>query len=101
MMSMRKHYTAAFKAQVVQEILKEDRTIAQISAEFGVHPTMLHKWKKTVIENMIDLFQSEPKKNMTVINKEHEKQVEQLYSDIGRLTTQLAWIKKKSGLNPE
>ena len=98
---MRKHYTAAFKAQVVQEILKEDRTIAQISAEFGVHPTMLHKWKNTVIENMIDLFQSEPKKNMTVINKEHEKQVEQLYSDIGRLTTQLAWIKKKSGLNPE
>ncbi|RIV26125.1 transposase [Alicyclobacillaceae bacterium I2511] len=53
-MSMRKHYTAAFKAQVVQEILKEDRTIAQISAEFGVHPTMLHKWKNTVIENMTD-----------------------------------------------
>lgn len=100
-MGMRKHYTAAFKAQVVQEILKEDRTIAQISTEYGVHPTMLHKWKKTVIENMTDLFQNESKKNVAVINKEHEKELEALYSDIGRLTTQLTWIKKKSGLNPE
>ncbi len=59
-----------------------------------MHPTLLHKWKNTVIENMTDLFKSEAKKNVAVINKEHEKQVEQLYSDIGRLTTQLAWIKK-------
>jgi len=100
-MGMRKQYTAAFKAQVVQEILKEDRTIAQISAEYGVHPTMLHKWKNTVVENMVELFQSEAKKNVAVINKEHEKELEALYSDIGRLTTQLTWIKKKSGLNPE
>lgn len=41
LMGMRKHYTVAFKAQVVQEILKEDRTIAQISAEFGVHAIWL------------------------------------------------------------
>ena len=35
---MRKHYTAAFKAQVVHEVLKEEKTIAQIAAIQGVHP---------------------------------------------------------------
>jgi hypothetical protein len=28
---------------------------------------------------------------------EHERQLNELYSEIGRLTTQLNWLKKKSG----
>jgi len=38
---MRKQYTAAFKARVVQELLKEEKTLAQIAAEYEVHPTQL------------------------------------------------------------
>ena len=34
---MRKQYTAAFKAKVVQELLKEEKTLAQIASEFEVH----------------------------------------------------------------
>jgi transposase-like protein len=34
---MRKHYTASFKAQVVQELLKEDKTIAQFAVEYEVN----------------------------------------------------------------
>jgi transposase len=34
---MRKQYTAAFKARVVQELLKEEKTLAQIAAEYEVH----------------------------------------------------------------
>jgi hypothetical protein len=30
---MRKHYTPMFKAQVVQELLKEEKTLAQLAAE--------------------------------------------------------------------
>ncbi|WP_258111955.1 transposase, partial [Alicyclobacillus sp. SP_1] len=54
---MRKHYTAAFKAQVVLELLKEEKTIAQISSEYGIHFTMLHKWKKTALENLASVFE--------------------------------------------
>jgi len=36
---MRKHYTAAFKAKVVQELLKEEKTLVQIATEYEVHPT--------------------------------------------------------------
>lgn len=34
---MNKHYTAAFKAKVVQELLKEEKTMTQIAAEYEVH----------------------------------------------------------------
>jgi putative transposase len=36
---MRKQYTAAFKARVVQELLKEEKTLAHIASEYEVHPT--------------------------------------------------------------
>jgi putative transposase len=31
----------------------------------------------------------------------YEQQAEELFAQIGRLTTQLAWLKKKSGLDPD
>jgi len=38
---MRKQYSAAFKARVVQELLEEEKTLAQIATEYEVHPTQL------------------------------------------------------------
>ena len=34
------------------------------------------------------------------LEAEHQRQMDDLYGQIGRLTTQLAWLKKKSGLEP-
>jgi putative transposase len=42
---MRKQYTSAFKAKVVQELLKEEKTLAQIASEYEVHPTQLKNWR--------------------------------------------------------
>jgi len=100
-MGMRKHYSASFKAQVVLELLREEKTVAQLASEYGVHPTMLHRWKNTAVDNLSSLFEDVDKKNTTAMKREHEKEVEELYSKIGRLTTQVEWLKKKSGLNPD
>ncbi len=40
-MTNRKQYTAAFKAQIVQQVLREDKTLAQIASEHGVHPNQI------------------------------------------------------------
>ena len=37
-MTTRQTHTAAFKAQVVQQVLREDKTLAQIAADHGIHP---------------------------------------------------------------
>ncbi len=40
---MKKRYTAKQKAQIVLEILKEERSVTQIASESGVHPNQLYK----------------------------------------------------------
>jgi len=46
------------------------------------------------------LFEDD-RKNEKTRDAEHERQLNQLYAEIGRLSAQLSWLKKKSGLNPE
>ena len=97
---MRKHYSATFKAQVVQEILKEDKSITQIASEHGVHPSQLNTWKAIALKGLPTLFSREHKAADTD-RLAHEKHVHDLYAEIGRLTTQLAWVKKKVGIEPD
>ena len=54
---MRKQYTAKQKAQIVLEILKEERPIAQIASEYGIHPNQLYKWKAQALEGLPGLFE--------------------------------------------
>ena len=84
---MRKHYTAQFKAQVVQEILKEEKTLNQLAAEHGIHPNQLKRWKAMALEGLPSLFSQDDKAVQTAA--EHERQVTELYAEIGRLTTEL------------
>jgi len=88
---MRKHYTDAFKAQIVLELLKEEKTIEQISSETGVHPTQLKKWKAMAIDKLPIPFSDEHKAARAA---KAAKKVNEPYSEIGRLTTQLTWLKK-------
>jgi transposase len=95
---MRKRYTAAFKAQIVVELLKEEKTINQLAAEHGVHPTQLRDWKKQVLDGLPNLFEQSPE--AARLATAHDREREELFAQIGRLTTQLAWLQKKSGLEP-
>ena len=54
---MRKQYTAAFKARVVQEVLKEEKTVAQIAAEYGVDPKQLKYRGRLALEGLPRLFE--------------------------------------------
>lgn len=97
---MKKQYTASFKAQVVLELLKEEKSIAEISSEYGVHATQLRRWKDEVIKNLPELF-TDKRKSSETARAAQEKKTNELYSEIGRLTTQLNWLKKKSGINTD
>ena len=96
---MRKRHSAAFKAQVVQEVLKEEKTITQIASEYSVHPNQIGKWKAAALKGLPSLFDKEDVAQRAE-KEAHEKQLQELYAQIGKLTTQVAWLKKKSGLEP-
>ena len=90
---MRKHYSAAFKAKVVQELLKEEKTLAQLASEYEVHPTQLKNWRAVALEGLPGLFEKQD--STTVLQAAHEQQLTDLYAEIGKLTTQVSWLKKK------
>ena len=96
---MRKRYSATEKAQIVLEALKEEKTIAQIAAEHKVHPNQISKWKTEALQGLPSLFTNEERATR-VLEAAHERELQELYAQIGRLTTQLGWLKKKSGLDP-
>lgn len=95
---MKKSYTPTFKAQIVQELLKETKTISQLAAEHGIHPNVLGSWKATAVQGLPSLF--EKRDSVDALRAAYEQQLEDLYAQLGRLTTQVAWLKKKSGLDP-
>jgi transposase-like protein len=90
---MSKQYTAAFKAKVVQEILKEEKTLVQIAAEYEVHPTQLKNWRATALEGLPSLFEKQD--STAQLKATYEQQQTDLYAEIGKLTTQVTWLKKK------
>jgi transposase len=89
----RKKYPKEFKARVVLEAIKGEKSIAQISSEYEVHSNMVAKWKKHFKENMANIFSSNDEKA-----PDAERQVENLYKEIGRIQVENAWLKKKLGL---
>jgi transposase len=95
---MRQRHTPAFKAKIVQELLREEKSLREIAAHYGIHPSQLSKWRATAIEGLPSLFERGTRREDKG-ETERECETEGLYAEIGRLTTKLAWIKKKSGLD--
>lgn len=92
---MKKSYSPAFKAQLVLELLKENKPLTQLAAEHQIHPNQLRNWRDAATSNLSELFEGEVK--TAQLNLRHEQEREQLFAEIGRLTTQLTWLKKKCG----
>src|SRR5262245_8523712 len=57
----RQHHTAAFKAQVALAALKGDRTVNELAGQFGVHPTLIHGWKKQLLAGAEAVFSGGPR----------------------------------------
>ena len=96
---MRKQHSATFKAQIVLEALKETKTVTQIASEHQLHPNLVTKWKQEAVAELPVVF--ERKNTQANAQEAQEQKVAQLYEQIGRLTTQVNWLKKKSGLEPD
>jgi len=94
MKSLRSKYPPAFKAKVALEAIKEEKTSAELSSQYQVHPGQIRNWKATIKQGATDLFNGNRKK--TEDNK--DKLIEELYKQIGQLKVELDWLKKKSGL---
>ena len=90
MTGKRKQHTAAFKAQVALAAVKGDRTVNELASHFGVHPTLIHGWKKQLLRGAEDVFVTGPKAASAA--EDHQAE---LYEQIGRLKMELEWLENK------
>ena len=47
MTKVRKRHNAEFKSKVAVEAIKEQKTINELTAEYGVHATQISNWGKS------------------------------------------------------
>src|SRR5687768_15494098 len=87
-------YNAEEKAKVVIEILKGEQTMAQLSSKYGVHAKQLYRWKQEAIEGIVLCFKNKIKQK----DKDQDDLIKSLYEQIGQLTVERDWLKKKSKL---
>ena len=95
---MRKRHSAEYKAKVVEEVLREEKPLNQIASEHGVHPNQLRQWKTKALQGLPSVFERASKRDAEQAAR--EEQIQELYAEIGRLTTQVSWLKKKAGIEP-
>ncbi len=93
MATKRKQYTAAFKAQVALAALKGDKTVGELASRHGVHPTLIHDWKRQLLAGAEQVFAN----GVPADAADAEAQKAQLFEQIGRLKMELEWLKKKVG----
>ncbi|MBP8932295.1 MAG: IS3 family transposase [Paracoccus sp.] len=82
-MSKRRNHDAAFKARVALEAVKGERTVSELAAEYGVHPTMIHQWKRSLLEGAAGIFERGGK--AAVAAEVAEETVRDLHAKIGEL----------------
>jgi len=93
-MAQRRRHSGAFKAKLVIEALKGERTINEIASRNGVHPIQLTQWKKQALEGLPHVFED----GWGRLERAAEEEQRRLYEQIGRLKMELEWVKKKAGL---
>lgn len=85
-----KSHSAAFKARVALDAVKQDKTIAELAKEHQVHPVQISQRKKQLLDGLEGLFEN----GSAGRRPDTEKAQAELYEQIGRLQMELAWVKK-------
>jgi transposase len=93
MSNKRKKYNPEFKAKVALAAVKNEATISELAARFGVHPNMIAKWKRNLIEGAADIFAKGQKSH-----QQTDEQIDELYRQIGKLQVERDFLSKKLSL---
>ncbi len=80
----RKNHPASFKAKVALSALREDAPVSELALKYGVHATVIHRWKKEALASMEAGFSGK----LDVQNKDHKAEIHELHAKIGQLTVE-------------
>ena len=76
----RRNHSPEFKARVALEALKGEKTLAELSSQFDVHPNQITQWKSQLLEQAASVFNGGKSKSEEPID------LKSLHAKIGELT---------------
>lgn len=95
MSKRRKNYSPEFKVKVVKRLFTGEKSVSELSKEYGIAPITINRWYEQFEENLPGLFSKG--------DQEAKKQIEGLEEElavyqqkVGQLTIERDWLKKKS-----
>jgi len=95
-MEKRRNFKPEQKAKIILEVLREEKSLSEIAAEYEIHPNLLSRWKTEFIQNAGRAFSKETDE-VDKVRQSYEKEKDELLRQIGQLSYEVTWLKKKSG----
>lgn len=93
MKNKRRTFSAAFKAKIAIEAIKEQQTLSELAQKHQLHPVQIAQWKKEFLDNAESVFERDKAQAQEL--EELRKKQDELYKQIGKLTIDRDWLKKK------
>lgn len=93
MKKSRRKFTAEFKAKVAIEAIKEIKTLSELAQIYQVHPNLIAHWKKEFLANAGKVFSATNDESDEA--KKLKEENEDLIHQIGQLSVDINWLKKK------
>ena len=90
----RKRYSTEEKTRVAIEAIKGQKTLNELAAEYGVHPSQITQWKKQALEEIGTGFAGGRGRR----ERSDEALIASLYQEIGQLKVELDWVKKSQSV---
>ena len=89
----RKKYSKELKTKVALAAIKGNQTANEIASEFGIHVSLVNRWKKEAIQALPLVFGNAQEKQTKATEIERDR----LYQKVGQLQVELDWLKKNTG----
>jgi transposase-like protein len=93
-MAQRRQHGGAFKARVAIEAIGGHKTVNEIAGAYEIHPSQVAKWKAEALARLPEALSD----GRQAKAKEDSATEARLYQEIGRLTMEVEYLKKKLGL---
>lgn len=94
MSQMKKQYSPQFKAKVALEAVEGVKSIAELSGEYKIHPSVLNKWKRKLVEESVKIFEGD--KSRQEKSTEKDAEINELYRQIGKLKVEKDFLADRS-----
>ena len=94
MTKIQRKHSSSFKGTVALEALREQQSLLQLASQYGVHPTQIRQWRDLLKAEIPNIFT----KGVNYQLAQKDQLIDRLYKQVGQLTVESEWLKKKLGL---